>query len=124
MRNRILILGVVMLLAATTVAFAAGEQSKGGKMDPAGKAAMYKEKLGLNDEQTQKVQAVFEESQKRHDELKAGGLQGDALAAEKKKLKAEEDTKIKAILTPEQFASLEKWRAEKPKQQAADKPQQ
>jgi len=123
MRNRILILGVMMLLAAT-VAIAGGEQSKGGKMDPAAKAASFKEKLGLTDEQTQKVQAVFEASQKRHDELKASGAQGDALAAEKKKIRTDEDAKLKEILSPEQWASLEKWRSEKPKQQATDKPQQ
>ena len=118
MRNRIFILGVVMLLAAA-VAIAGGEQSKGGKMDPAAKAAMYKEKFGLTDEQTQKVQAVFEESQKRHGELKAGGLQGDALAAEKKKLKTEEDAKLKEILSAEQWTKLEAWRSEQQKPKEA-----
>ena len=54
----------------------------------------------------------------------ASGAQGDALAAEKKKIRADEDTKLKEILSPEQWASLEKWRSEKPKTQAQEKPQQ
>ena len=53
MRNRILAIGVVVLLAAT-LAYAGGD-AKGGKMDPAAKAAWMQKEFGLSDAQTQQV---------------------------------------------------------------------
>ncbi|MGH9788383.1 MAG: hypothetical protein ACRD4U_06750 [Candidatus Acidiferrales bacterium] len=119
MRNRILILGVVLLLAAT-VAIAGGEQSKGAKMDPEAKAAQLQKDLGLTDAQTQQVQTVLEDTHKRFEALKTQNLAEDALKAEKTKIKAEQDAKLKGIFTSEQWAKFEELR--KPKQEAK-KPQ-
>ena len=116
MRNRILAIGMVMLLAAT-VAFAGGDQSKGGKMTPADKAAWMQKELGLNDAQTQQVQGVFEQAFKKYEQLTASGLEGDALYAEKKKVKADVDAKLKNILTADQWTKLEQVRAEHIKQE-------
>ncbi len=111
MRNRILALGVVMLLAAT-LAYAGGDQAKGAKATPADKAAWFQKELGLNESQTQQVQGVFEQAFKKYDQLEASGTTGDALYAEKKKVKAEVDAKLKTILTSDQWTKLEQIRAE------------
>jgi len=116
MRNRVLIAGVAVLLAAT-LAYAGGDQAKGAKKTPAEKAAWYQKELGLNDAQTQQVQAVYEQAFKKYDQLEASGLQGDALSAEKKKVKAEVDAQLKNILTADQWAKLEQIRAEHMKQE-------
>jgi len=105
-----------MLLAAT-VAIAGGEQSKGGKMDPAAKAAWMQKELGLSDAQTQQVQGVFEQAGKKYEQIEASGLTGDAAYAEKKKAKAEVDAKLKNILTADQWTKLEQVRAEHMKQE-------
>jgi len=120
MRNRILILGVVLLLAAT-VAIAGGEQSKGAKMDPAAKAAQLQKDLGLTDAQTQQVQTVLEDTHKRIETLKTQNLAEDAMKAEKTKIKAEQDAKLKGIFTSEQWTKYEELRKQ-PKQETK-KPQ-
>ncbi len=116
MRNRILILGVVLLLAAT-VAIAGGEQSKGAKMDPAAKAAWFQKELGLTDAQTQQVQTVLEDTHKRIETLKTQNLAEEQMKAEKTKIKAEQDAKLKGIFTSEQWAKYETLRKQ-PKQEA------
>lgn len=121
MRNRILILGVVLLLAAT-VAIAGGEQSKGAKMDPAAKAAQLQKDLGLTDAQTQQVKAVLEDTNKRIETLKTQGLAEPEMKAEKTKIKAEQDAKLKGIFTSEQWAKFEELR-KPPKQEAKQQPE-
>jgi capsule polysaccharide export protein KpsE/RkpR len=106
MRNRILALGVVVLLAVA-VAYAGGDKAKGAKMDPAAKAAWMQKELGLTDAQAEQVKAVFENTGKQMDALKAQGLEGDALKAEKSKVKAEQSAKLKTILTADQWAKYE-----------------
>jgi hypothetical protein len=123
MRNRFLAIAVVALLAAS-VAWAAGggEKAKSGKMDPAAKAAKLQEKLGLTDEQTAQVQDVYQETHDRYRELKASGLEGDALKAEKKKLIEQRNAKLKDILTAEQWAKYEEMRAAPRKQARESEP--
>ena len=122
MRNRILILGVIVLLAAT-VAIAGGEQSKGGKMDPAAKAAWMQKEFGLSDAQTQQVKALIEQTHARYEQLEGKGLSEEAMKAEKTKLKADHDAKLKSILTAEQWAKLEAYRAEQYKKEQEAKKQ-
>ena len=69
MKNRILALGVVVLLAAT-VAIAGGD-SKGTKMDPAAKAAWFQKEFGLTDAQTSQVKELVEQTHARYEALKA-----------------------------------------------------
>ncbi len=116
MRNRILMVGVAVLLAAT-LAYAGGDQAKGGKMDPAAKAAWMQKEFGLSDAQTQQVKALIEQTHARYEQLEAQGLSEDAMKAEKTKLKADHDTKLKSILTAEQWAKVEAYRAEQYKKE-------
>jgi hypothetical protein len=99
------------MLLAVSVAYAGGD-SKGAKATPADKAAWFQKELGLNESQTQQVQAVFEQAFKKYDQLEASGTTGDALYAEKKKVKGEVDAKLKNILTADQWTKLEQIRAE------------
>ncbi|HXE75387.1 MAG TPA: hypothetical protein VNN18_07110 [Candidatus Xenobia bacterium] len=121
MRNRILALGVVMLLAVS-VAYAGGD-SKGGKMDPAAKAAWFQKEFGLTDTQTQQVRALIEDTHARYEQVKTQGLSEEATKAEKTKIKAEHDAKLKSILTAEQWAKFEAYRAEHYKKEQASKKQ-
>ena len=116
MRHRIVVLAVVGLLAVG-LAWAAGEKGEAGKMTPAEHAAKLKEKLNLNDAQTDKVRAVFEDIHKRMAELHAKAGEPATASPEakheaKKKLKEERDARLKAILTPEQFARYKEMMAE------------
>jgi hypothetical protein len=106
---------------AATVALAGGEQSKGAKMDPAAKAVQLQKDLGLTDAQTQQVQTVLEDTHKRIEALKTQNLAEDARKAEKTKIKAEQDAKLKGIFTSEQWTKFEELRKQ-PKQEAK-KPQ-
>ncbi|MBI2957055.1 MAG: hypothetical protein HYY26_07075 [Acidobacteria bacterium] len=119
MRRQMLVLALAVMVVSTLAWAHGGEKAKSGKMDPAAKAAMLKESLGLTDAQTEQVRAVFEETHKRYTELKAQGLTGEALMAEKKKLKAEQDAKLKSILNAEQWAKYEELRSQHERQQAS-----
>lgn len=108
MRNRMLTLVVVVLLAAS-VAWAGGEKSKS---DPAAQAAKLQAKLGLSDAQTAEVRALIEDAHSRWAELKASGQSEAAMSEAKKKLKADYNTRMKSILTEEQFARYQEMRAQ------------
>lgn len=108
MRNRTIVLAVVLLLAAT-MAWAGG--SKSGSYSPAEHAAKLQKKLGLSDQQTQQVQALFEEINQKVSALKASGADMATIKAEKKNIKAEQNAKLKTILTPEQWAQYEQMMA-------------
>jgi hypothetical protein len=109
MRNRIIVLAVVMMLAATMVWAGDG---KSGTYSPAEHAAKLQKKLGLSEQQTQQVQALFEQTHEKISALKASGPDEATLKAEKMKIKAEKHDKLKSILTTEQWAQYEKMMAE------------
>ena len=88
----------------------AAAPEKGGKqMSPAARrAAHMKENLGLTDEQTAKVQAAFEDFQKKNAELRtqAAEMTPEERATRmqtRKKNQEELQTQLKGILTPEQW---------------------
>ena len=105
MRNRILALAAV-LLVALAVAWAGH-----GKGDAAAQATELQSKLGLTDAQTQQVQALLQDTDRRWDELKATGGDEAAMAEGKKKLKTDYMARMKSILTAEQFARYEELKA-------------
>lgn len=77
------------------------------KKSPAEHAAHMKQKLGLSDEQTAKVQKIFEQRQKQRETLNEKYKpQLDAYYAEKKKLHDQTHTDLSAVLTPEQQQKL------------------
>ncbi len=122
MKNRILALGVVVLLAAT-LAYAGGDQAKGTKMDPAAKAAWFQKEFGLTDAQTAQVKTLVEQTHARYEELKAQNLSEADMKAEKTKMMADHDAKLKSILTADQWAKFEAYRAEHYKKEQAAKKQ-
>lgn len=110
MRKRMYVLAVITLLAVG-VAWAHGEKAQAGKMDPAAHAAKLKAELGLSDAQTEQVKAALEDIHQRMAEVKAKAGEPGTMEA-KKKLKAERDARLKAILTPEQFARYQEMMAQ------------
>ena len=109
MRHRIIVLTVIVLLAAT-MAWAGG--GKSGSYSPAEHAAKLQKKLDLNNQQTQEVQALFEQTHEKISALKASGADEATFKAEKTKIKADQSDKLKSILTPEQWAQYEKMMQE------------
>lgn len=97
----------LILLAAT-----ASTQSASPSTDePVAKAKGLQKELGLTDQQTEKIAAIYEESSQQLQTImkKAGGENANkqSLAAERRTT----NKKIKAVLTPKQavrFAALEK----------------
>jgi len=70
---------------------------------PAEHAAHMKQKLGLTDDQTAKVQKIFEQRKQQHEALEQKYKpQLDAFHADQKKLHEQTRTDIDAVLTPEQ----------------------
>lgn len=108
MHKRILYLAVVLLLA-TSLAWAGGE--KAHKKDPAAAAAKLQEKLGLTDAQTDQVRALFAQGHEQMMALKARGGDAESMKAERKRLHEERSTKLKAILTPEQWTRYQELKA-------------
>lgn len=116
MRNRMLAVLVVTLLAVGMAWAGGGEK---GKHDPATVAAKYQEKLGLTDNQTAQVQALIQDMNARWAELKASQQDESARHEAKKQLKQEYRSRLQSILTADQFARYEQWRAaSKSKKQA------
>lgn len=77
------------------------------KKSPADRAAHMKQKLGLTDEQTAKVQKIFEQRKQQREALhEKYKPQLEAYYADKKKLREQTHTDIGAVLTPEQKQKL------------------
>lgn len=83
-------------------------------MDVAGHVAKLKADLNLTDQQAEKVKAVFEDSHQRKMALKTQTTDQKAPEAKEqmKKLMDEQDTRLKEILTPEQFTKYQQLKAE------------
>ncbi len=87
-----------------------GERHEGPPSGQQDRAAMMKEKLGLTDEQAEKVKAVMKEFHEKAQALreKAGGQPPTEEMRETfRQLRGDRDTKLKAILTADQFARLQ-----------------
>ena len=80
-----------------------------GRMDPAERAKDLKDKLALTDEQTVKVQKIFEDAQTEAMAQMNGdsGSRGDRRAAMQQMMTKTQD-KIKALLTDEQKEKYQK----------------
>lgn len=77
------------------------------KKSPAERAAHMKEKLALTDEQTAKVQKIFEQRKQQKDALhEKYKPQLEAYYAEKKKLHDQTRTDLAGVLTPAQQQKL------------------
>ncbi len=108
---------------AFAIAFALGlawaGNEHGQKMDVASHVAKLKAELKLTDQQTEKVRAVLEDIHQRKmaAKQKAGGQESAEFREQVKKLMTERDTRLKEILTPEQFARYQELQAKHAKEQ-------
>lgn len=87
-----------------------GERRGGSPDNRQDPVAMMKERLGLTDEQVEKVTAVFQDFREKRRALmeKAGGQPPtEEMREEFRKLRDNRDAKIKAILTADQFAKYQ-----------------
>jgi Spy/CpxP family protein refolding chaperone len=74
---------------------------------PAERAAHMKQKLGLSDDQTNKVQKIFEQRKQQRDALhEKYKPQLEAYYADKKKLREQTHADIASVLTPAQKEKL------------------
>ena len=94
------------LVVCSNMAFAQDAGKKGGKrgFSPEQQLERMNEQLKLTDAQKPKVKAVLEETSKKRQEL--GDVPQDQRREKYQALRDEENKKLKAILTSEQY---EKW---------------
>src|SRR5215475_7444102 len=102
--SMIVALAVGNLLACTTLATAQGTNTpppkgKGNRMSVEQRLDMMKEHLSLTDEQVPKVKAVLEDSAKQMADMRS--LPQDERREKGQALMAEQDKKMKGILTDE-----------------------
>lgn len=101
------------LWASSNSRATAQDQRPGGRRGPSVEQRMDRlnEELKLTDEQKPKVKAVLEATQKKRQELFTDSSTPPEERREKARaLMNEETKKMKAILTPDQFAKYEKLR--------------
>ena len=84
-----------------------GGQGRGMMMDPAARAGMLQKQLGLSDDQTLQVKAVFTDEQSKMQALRSSG--GDPADMRPKMMAIREDStaKLKGILTADQFTKYQ-----------------
>ena len=111
MRKRIFVLVFVAVFA---VGLTLARQEHGQKMDVASHVAKMKAELNLTDEQADKVKSVFEDIHNRKMALKAQTTDKKSPETREQfqKLSEEQDTRLKEILTPEQFTKYQQLKAE------------
>jgi periplasmic protein CpxP/Spy len=110
MRKRIWGL-IFVAVFAVGLAWAAEQEHK---MDVAGHVAKLKADLNLTDQQAERVKAVFDDIHQRKMAQKAQTTDPKTPEAKEqmKKLMDEQDTRLKEILTPEQFTKYQQLKAE------------
>lgn len=107
----ILPIAFVALFVSSIAAFAEDEKPKAAR-GPGERLKEMSEKLGLTEEQKEKVKAIFEKNLPKMKELRADA----ALSPEDKRVKMgeirkSEGAEIRALLTPEQQAKMKEMRA-------------
>ncbi len=115
MKKRIFVLAFVLAFAVG-LAWAGGGHDQ--KMDVAGHVAKLKAELKLTDQQTEKVRVVLEDIHQRKmaAKQKASGQDSAEFREQVKKLMAERDTRLKEILTADQFARYQELQAKHAKE--------
>ena len=125
MKNRLIVAGILlaaMLVVCQQLVVAQEEQKqtappqgqgqgRGGRgmmASPEERAKQLKEQLSLSDEQTTKVQKIFEENQKKMTDMRAS-FQGDfdGMRAAMQVMQAKQDSSIEKLLTADQVKKYE-----------------
>jgi Spy/CpxP family protein refolding chaperone len=117
MKKRLFVLAFALAFTVG-LAWAGGDH---GQMDIAGHVAKLKTDLKLTDQQAEKVRTLLEDIHKRKMEAKekAGGQDTPELREQVNKLMAERDSRLKEILTPQQFTQYQELQAKQAKEHAA-----
>ncbi len=112
MKKRFYVLAA-LLVFTTGMVWAANHHGHMQKMDPASHAAKLKAELNLTDQQTDQLRAVFQDMQQKMEAAKSKG-QGSAASwkEQHEKLMADEDARLKTILTPEQYTRYQQLKAQ------------
>jgi len=108
MKKLSLVLAVALgTLVACNLASAqeSGKKGRGGRMSAEQRVDHMKQQLNLTDEQVPKVKAAFEEQQKKMQELR-GETDQQARRTKMREIMEQTNTKLKGILTDEQFKKL------------------
>jgi hypothetical protein len=88
-----------------------GGGQRGRMMDPGARADMLKQNLGLSDDQTSQVKAIFQDSQTKMEALRSNSsLSQDDRRSQMMDLRKGENDKVNALLTADQktkYAALQ-----------------
>jgi hypothetical protein len=82
------------------------------KMDPQAQTDKMAADLGLNADQKAKVLALNQDAEKKMEANRSSGADKDTQKAEGKKIRAQKEESLKAILTPDQFAKHQQAEAD------------
>jgi periplasmic protein CpxP/Spy len=84
-----------------------------GMMNPERRAGMLQKRLSLSDDQTTQVKAIFEDGRTKMEALRSNtSLSQEDRRAQMMALHQTEDTKVEAVLTPDQKTKYEAMQAE------------
>lgn len=90
-----------------------GGPGRGGMMDPERRTQMLKDRLGLSDAQVAQVKAVFEDERTKSQALMADQTADrQAMRPKMEAIRKDSETRIGAILTPDQKTKWDALRAE------------
>ncbi len=110
----------IVMLAVSTMSMAQGFGGGGQQMSPEDRAkqqtAQIKEAVGLNADQEKKVYDLNLESGKQmakmREDMQGGGGDFEAMRTKMTSMREEQDKKMKAILTADQWTKYQKWQEE------------
>lgn len=110
-----MICGLMLGIAGFAQAQQGGGQGRGGMMmKPEERVKQLDEKLKLSDDQKTKLTTVFTEQaeamKKMREEMQ--GADRDAMREKMQKFRADNDTKVSAVLTDDQKKTYEAWQKE------------
>ncbi len=107
--RRILLLSTLVLGLVVAPAWAGQDKPQGGRREGAGQGPNLKERLGLTDEQAEKVMPIMQDFREKRQALreKSGGQPTEEMREEFRKLREDRDAKLKEILTADQFARFQ-----------------
>ena len=109
-----MICGLMLGIAGFAQAQQGGGQGRGMMMKPEERVKQLDEKLKLSDDQKTKLTTVFTEQaeamKKMREEMQ--GADRDAMREKMQKFRADNDTKVSAVLTDDQKKTYEAWQKE------------
>lgn len=110
-----MICGLMLGIAGFTQAQQGGGQGRGGMMmKPEERVKQLDEKLKLSDDQKTKLTTVFTEQAEAMKKMREDmqGADRDAMREKMQKFRADNDTKVSAVLTDDQKKTYEAWQKE------------